>query len=394
MTGWDWLTKPAQPYNGRFIFRVLIKTVVLFILFNLIFAWLDPLPSLGSISIYNGITSGRERLPYGEDDRAYNLSLNSLDAMFAAHTLSRPRAPDEYRVLLIGDSATWGILLRPEETLAGILSASDYTTQDGRDVRVYNLGHPIMSLTKDLLLLDYALRYEPDMIIWLTTLQSFPRDKQLFPPIVHNNADRVRHLITAYDLDLDPQDGRFVEPSFLDKTIVGRRREIADWLRLQLFGVMWSLTGIDQFYPDTYDLRSEDFEENITWQNFTEPKNFTADDLAFDVVRAGIEIAGDVPILLVNEPTFISAGSNSDLRYNFWYPRWAYDSYRELYARQAEANGWHYLDLWDIIDPAEFTDSPVHLTPAGSQQLGEIVGAALMALANGDPLPEGDEEGG
>ena len=33
-----------------------------------------------------------------------------------------------------------------------------------------------LSLLKELMLLDRALQYQPDMIIWLTTLESFPND--------------------------------------------------------------------------------------------------------------------------------------------------------------------------------------------------------------------------
>ncbi len=54
-------------------------------------------------------------------------------------------------------------------------------------MRAYNLGYPVMSLTKDLLILDYAQRYQPDLIIWAVTLESFPYDKQLFPPLLQNN---------------------------------------------------------------------------------------------------------------------------------------------------------------------------------------------------------------
>jgi len=36
-----------------------------------------------------------------------------------------------------------------------------------------------MSLMKDFLMLDQALAYKPDMIVWLVTLESFPRGKQL-----------------------------------------------------------------------------------------------------------------------------------------------------------------------------------------------------------------------
>jgi len=127
-------------------------------------------------------------------------------------------------------------------------------------------------------------------------------------------------------------------------------------------------------------LRSEDFEEDLSWHEFDEPTDLTTDDLAFDVIEAGIERAGEVPVLLVNEPMFISTGENSDLRYNFWYPQWAYDQYRALYEELADDNNWNYLDVWDIVDGTEFTDSPVHLTPAGSQQLSEVVGQAIIEL--------------
>lgn len=376
MTGWDWLTK-YDGYSWGFALRVVVKATILFVLFNGMFAILQPLDALGSMSL----ASQRQRLPYGEDDRAYNLSLNNLPAMFASHEISRPKASDEFRVLLVGDSANWGILLKPEETLAGYINAGGYQLDDGRTVTAYNIGHPIMSLTKDLMLLDYAMRYEPDMIVWLTTLRSFAPNEQLTPPIVENNAARIKNLIETYSLSLDVQQAEFVERTFIDLTIVGQSREIADWMRLQAFNIMWLLTGVDQYYPDEYTLRSEDFDDDLSWQTLTEPTNLTADDLAFDVIAAGIERAEEIPVLLINEPMFISDGENSDLRYNFWYPQWAYDQYRTLYSDFAAENDWHYLDIWDMIDGAEFTDSPVHLTPQGSRQLSEAVGQAIVERA-------------
>jgi len=378
MAGWDWLTKPENDITWGFVFRVVIKAVGLFVLFNLIFAALQPMPLINQLTVYNWLVPGRERLPFGEDDRAYNLSLNSVEGMFASHQITQRKAEDEYRVLLIGDSGTWGILLRPDETLAGQLNAANLSTGDGRAIVAYNIGHPIMSLTKDLMLLEEAMRHEPDMVVWLTTLESFPRERQLIAPIVENNAERVRGLISAYNLDLNPDAESFVELSFLDQTIVGQRRELADWLRLQLFGFMWGTTGIDQYYPDDFPLRTSDFEEDESWQSFAEEAQLTPDDLAFDVVRAGHEMVGDVPLLLVNEPVFISDGENSDLRYNLWYPRWAYDQYRQLYAEQVTENDWLYLDVWDSIAPEEFTDSPVHLTPAGSSQLAERIAEFIL----------------
>jgi len=86
-------------------------------------------------------------------------------------------------------------------------------------------------------------------------------------------------------------------------------------------------------------------------------------------------------MLIINEPIFISSGANSDLRYDSFYPRWAYEEYRDLLSQQAKTQGWTYLDLWNVIPADQFTDSPVHLTPTGSQQLADKVGAAILQAA-------------
>ncbi len=382
MANWKWLADRLDDYNWRFVARVLIKATLLFIVLNVAYALMEPLPLIGQLTLHNTLLPGRERLPYGENPAAYNLSINSIETMFATHEIRQAKAPDEYRVILIGDSGTWGILLPPDETLAGQINAAAYTLVDGRRVRAYNLGHPILSLTKDLLLLDEAMNYQPDAIIWLTTLQSFNRSRQLDAPLVQQNAARVRALIAQVDLLLDADDTRLTESDFMGRTIIGQRRELADWLRLQFYGVMWAVTGIDQLYPEDYDLRANDFDEDMSWLNYDTPQALTSDDLAFDVINAGVERAGEVPLLLVNEPIFIADGENSDLRYNFWYPRWAYDAFRELFAQQASENNWRYVDVWDAIAAGEFTDSPVHLTADGMHTLAQRVGSALLELDN------------
>jgi hypothetical protein len=381
MAKWDWLERPAAPYTPGFLLRVLVKAALLFAALNAAFALLDPLPALGQLSLYNRLFPGRHRLPYGEDPaRSYNLSLWNLNAMLESHEVARPKAAGEFRVLVMGDSSVWGVLLRPDETLAAYLNAGGYAAPDGRTMRFYNLGHPIMALTKDLMLLDAAMAYRPDLILWPVTLQSFPRGQQLEAPLVQHNAAAVRRLIAAYGLALDPADPRLLDDSFLDRTIVGRRRDLADLLRLQLYGAAWAATGIDQFYPETYDLRRSDFEPDAAWQGLTPETGLPEDFLAWDVVEAFFARAGDVPVLLVNEPVFISSGRNSDLRYNFWYPRWVYDAYRSRLFERSQADGWPVLDVWDAIASDEFTDSPVHLTPAGSRRLADLIAPVALKI--------------
>jgi hypothetical protein len=119
--------------------------------------------------------------------------------MFASHVIARPKAADEFRVVVIGDSGTWGWLLENKDTLAGQINAQNLTaTADGKRVVAYNLGYPVMALTKDALILEEALKNQPDLIVWPVTLESFPRAKQIFPSIVQNNAARVRSLIERY----------------------------------------------------------------------------------------------------------------------------------------------------------------------------------------------------
>src|SRR4030042_5578661 len=107
--------------------RVIVKGVLLFILIDILFAPLSPLPKLGQISAYNLIFPGRLRLPYGEKpDQAFNFSLYNLDAMFASHELAANEKPaDEYRVLILGDYSAWGFLLKPENTITAYINAAN-----------------------------------------------------------------------------------------------------------------------------------------------------------------------------------------------------------------------------------------------------------------------------
>jgi hypothetical protein len=368
-----WVLKMEQNKPRIRLFGVLVKAAILFVLFNFVFILGNNVP-LGKLSLYNSVFPGRGRFPFGETHEAYNLSLFDLDAMFASHELTgTEKARDEYRVLLIGDSSVWGTLLTPQQTLAGQLNTSQIVAC-GRKARAYNLGYPTISLMKDLMILDQAKQYEPDMVIWLTTLEAFPKDKQFDSPIVANNAERVRQLITNYQLPMTPGHPDLVNSSARDQTFVSRRRALADLLRLQMYGVLWAATGIDQFYPENYERAQIDLEPAEEFHGL----GSLEDGLAWEVLDAGVS-AASVPIILVNEPMLISNGLNSHIRYNFFYPRWAYDEYRQLLAEHAAARNWHYLDLWDLVPMQEFTNSAIHLTPEGEAMLANEIVEAIQS---------------
>ncbi len=363
-----------------FVRNVLLKALLLFVVLNLLFAAGDPAPALERVTAYNWLFPGRVRLPYGEEpSRAYNLSLFGMKAMLASHEVARPKPAGEFRVLLVGDSSVWGYLLEPQQTLSAQINLQNLAAPGGRRIHAYNLGYPTLSLTKDILVLQAALRYQPDLIVWLVTLESFPYEKQIASPLVQHNPGLARALIHSYHLKIDPDDPEFVELSFWDRTILGQRRALADLLRLQLYGVLWAATGIDQAYPVKYEPPQKDFKLDDSFHNL-QPPHLEAGDLALDVLHAGLSLAGQVPVLIVNEPIYISSGENSHIRYNFFYPRWAYDEYRRLMAEESRASGWNYLDAWDAILPEEFSNSAIHLTPAGSASLAKLVGEQIYQM--------------
>ena len=366
--------------NGRFLRNVLLKVVASLLIVNFAFVTIYPLDGLGKVSAYNLLFAGRERFPFGENPQdTYNFSLYNLEAMFHSLALGgTPKAPDEFRVLVIGDSATWGTLLRPAETLSGQLNDLQLKACDGRKLRFYNLGYPTLSLTKDVMILEMAMRYQPDLILWPVTLQSFPLERQIESPLAKNNPLRIAALQQQFDLGLDLN--ALPRIDFWQRTLVGERRALADLLRLQLYGPMWSATGIDQLYPSEYARAARDLEPDATFNGWEGPK-LKHSDLAWDALAAGWKIAAGKPIVLINEPVLVSSGENSDLRYNFYYPRWAYDAYRTQLAEQAAQQGWNYLDAWDLVPESEFTNSAIHMTPAGTALFAEKVAGLLNEMS-------------
>jgi hypothetical protein len=375
-------------FRWRSLADILFRTAILLAAANLIFAACDPMPALGSVSLYNRVIPGRQRLPYAlQPDPSFNLNLYNLDAMFASHEISAGLKPEgEFRVVLLGDSSVWGTLLRNEETRTALLNARGISA-DGMRLRFYNLGYPTISLFKDLLLLRRAMAYQPDMVIWSVTLESMPAEKQIFTPLVTNNADEARTLIHDFRLPYPAGDPAFVDRSFWDRTIFGRRRDLADLVWLQVKGFGWAATGVDVYIPDEYDRPENDLPGNTEYYGLAGP-DFPPGALAWDVLDAGREMLGGIPLMLVNEPIFRADGANSNMRYNALYPRWAYNAYRELLESYVTARDIPCLDLWDAVPPDQFTNSSIHISAESERVVtGDIETAVRRMLSEAKVLP-------
>jgi hypothetical protein len=340
--------------------QIVLKAALLFVMLNAAFALLDPMPFVGRIGIYNWLVPGRERITYNNgSSRSHTVTTTNLAADLGTHAVAGPHPPDEFRVFVFGDSATWAVTQSHDQTVTAFLNDMNLTTTDGRPMRFYNLGYPESSASKTLLLLDAAMRYQPDLIVWNLTLSTFYPDKVYHYLVVENPAPMAR-LDAAYHLaSFDPDSREVVRPDMWDRTIVGRREELATLLRLQAYGITWGITGVDNIVypyeapPDSIPADQED------------PGPISPDDLTFEYLYAIVERAGEVPVVLINEPTFIASGENSDRWYNESYSRQQFDSFRQIMAKMAMREGWTYLDAWDVIPPPYFTRDEMHRNPEG-----------------------------
>lgn len=365
--------------------RVLLKAIFLVAAANILFAVLDP--PVGRLTLYNRFVPGRLRFPYEEEPSFYFVGYNAplyedFDAMFGTHVISRPKPANEFRLILLGDSATWGFGLPAEETLSEQINQLGIQTCDGRTVHAYNLGYPYSYLTRDLLILDKAMEYEPDMVFWLITLSTLqPKVGETHFILPH--AERYLQLADHYDLKLSHFSPSIQEASFWDRTIIGQRKRLKNIALTQAFGVLWAATGIDDHVSREPErpLPDPDVEADLKYEG-RPPEEGPAifNSLMMDVLSAAFEVAGDVPVVLVNEPIFVATGANHDLRYNAFYPRWVYDDYRRFLSEWTQNENHTWLDYWNALPAEGFNDMFFHRRVSGEKQFAGLLASDIQKL--------------
>lgn len=299
-------------------------------------------------------------------------------------------------MFFLGDSAVWGALMDYRLTTAARLDAARLETCSGKEIRIYNLASPEMSVYKDLMILDLAIKYQPDMVVWFVTLNSLgdfqrsvPDDdirfanevqavsSQLDPPIVLYNMEQAISLAQRYNLVMDvPQPAL---ENVWQRTLIGQRNHLADLLDVELAAFTWAALG---------DRRSRSYEPisdklvnaSLAWLDIKKPVSLEK-FLRFDIFDAALAIAGEIPVLVVNNPMYIQNGESLSVRYNSVYPVWAYDQYRDLMQKRSGQSEWSYLDLWDAVPGDLFADSNFHRQPAGDVIIAERLGPAILKLS-------------
>lgn len=363
--------------------RVAIKALLLFVVFNLVYAALGARP--GWFLVLGRGTYERFPalwVPEIHDDGSVLLkrkSLSNIDILFASHILTRPKAADEYRVFLFGDSSVWGMSLEPSQTLAGQVNALGLHTCTGRRVVAYNLGYPLNSATKDLLFMQRSQQYQPDLNIWLFSLLAFQRVRQNAPFVVDNPL-AVRELVEKYALPHDIGTLSPMPDPFWGATIVGQRHDLNLLIRVQASNVLLAMLGMDDPRVVEGARHVPDIPKATQDCLGISPPADLRDYLAFETLPIAFAITGG-KIVYVGEPIEISTGEHSSIAYNSLFPRWAYNQFREITADMAVRNGWMYLDLWNLIPAEQFSDTIFHLLPEGETMLAKRLADAILAAA-------------
>ena len=354
--------------------RVLIKALCLFALINVSYPLFGS--QIAGVSAYNSLFPGRTRLPFGGD--SFSVMVDSIDPMFASHLISAPKGRDEFRVVLIGDSAIWGENLGAYEVISEQWNGLDMQC-GGKVIKAYNLGYPHPSVVKDLVILEKSLEYEPDIIVWFVTLNTL-NPRQVNPFLVANR-ERVVDILNTYEIAFQ-QDERLrqTEPQFFSRTLIGQRSVLARQIKLQLLGIIWMATD-----NDSNRLAEEppsDFAvgDSPRYRGLDASGDITS-LLLFSALEAGIDMAGPVPVLIANEPIFIAREQDATVRYNGMYPRWAYDQYRSALTERAQSRAWNYLDLWDAIPREYFSDAGVHRSARSEPLLIQALGPKIQSIA-------------
>jgi hypothetical protein len=358
--------------------RLIFKALLLFVLINVGFAIINP--PLYKVSAYNTIFPGRVRLPFSDDAGLYSVMVDDLDVMVASHEISAPKKADEFRIVIIGDSSVWGEGSPAQESIAVLWNELGLSCGDKR-VRFYNLAYPHPSVIKDLIILDKARETQPDLIVWFITLNTLTAQRQT--PFIIANEARAAKILDNYQIPFDVEDSSSPPgiAAFYEKTLVGRRSELARLIRLQVLGLIWAISDADTATSSPAStVHSMDVDSDLKYKGFTSTSELEG-QMMLTALQAGHELVAPVPVLLVNEPIFVATGKNSDVRYNEIYPRWAYDYFRDRMASEARRNYWHYLDLWDSISTEFFFDTGWHISPQGDRLLIQKITPALQSIA-------------
>jgi lysophospholipase L1-like esterase len=312
-----------------------------------------------------------------------------IDPALRQHELCWRDVPGEARIVVLGNSAIYGFPLAAEQSFSGRLNARFDAA--GTAAHVFNLAWIYTYFLKDAVILDRALAYHPDVIVYALTLADTSHMAPLpFEPVIEflrANADTVDAMAA------DPPPGleeplesvrRYFEPQRLE-VLAARRVNLSTYLRLvlrQQARVIATALGAPPAppQPKTAGRRPVDCAK-VRRQDELFFRDFQVWNLLGDL--AAIRARSGQRVLVVNWPV---AHEPKDDCYNGRYTNARLAAFNAWLAAETTRLDLPYLDLSTMLPPGDFLDS-LHVSAAGHEQIADRVAAALTPLLE-QPKPQ------
>jgi hypothetical protein len=320
------------------------------------------------------------------------MRLAHLGLALRQHVVCRSPDPgDGPRVFLIGNSTVLGHPLPWTQSFAARLSERFPASQ----ARIFNLGSLFTYQPKNAVVLDAALAYRPDALIWGIALDDFNHVAPLPWPdgVVEFFAKNSARVLA---LAAHPPAGLAEPLALYAAHFETQPPPPAAWLLLRSLGAYVQIAVahasrellerrlldpgdvpppvVDPAHaafskqPDRY--RCAEVEETFA-RHYAGWRSWNA--LAW---LEQLSRERDVPILVVNLPVIRQPIGRC---YNAHYPAAAFREYLDWIASETHARGLAYLDLHDLLPASEFLDS-LHPSAAGHQRMAEALAPVVAAL--------------
>ena len=225
----------------------------------------------------------------------------------------------------------------------------------GKFLRAYNLGYPGVAATKDFMILQEAMKYSPNLVVWSVTF-SIVNDNEAF---LRANPDRFLQLANAYDLSKASYN------SFLKRKPVFYQ---SGNMRLDTYLILY-YSILDPATGDQNDIIQTAINDEA---GPTPPVVAPGrEDQLLPILQAFKEMTEGIPVLLINEP-----------RPNVIVNLDQYKQFRKEILLLSGKERIDFLDLWNLVPDRDFIDH-VHRNDDGEMLYGKAVVPAITEIACG-----------
>jgi len=306
------------------------------------FVFRQLLPKLNKFPIYAVYYDSQAKHGFGAQN------IFDLNVLFNTHLISYEKKPaNQYRIVFIGDSTVRDGTIYPMVDQQGC---------GGKILHAYDLGYYGASVTKDLMILQEAMKYSPDLIVWSVTDRTLSNEPKDFA--MANFADLVE-LSHTYSLSMPLDQSLNRSGSFFSG---------GDKIRLQTrlvlnYAILFPAIRNPQRMIQT---ATNDIKTNNAADQETLPASGA---YLFSALTVAPKIAGTIPFLLINQPRPSVVVTQTD-----------YLQYGQELLSLASEQHWIFLNLWNLVPDKDFIDK-IHRNADGEVLFNRAVLPAILEIA-------------